>query len=643
METLTIDFETYWSSSHSLTVMNPLEYCTHPDTELQSLAYQFNADKPHVLFGEGRIREWARGVRWENLLVLAHNMAEFDAMLLAWRLGVRPRMWGDTLAMARRRHAKTRVTMPDGQEKDGVSLAKLAVEFGLPAKGDLESVNTKGKRVSEFTAAEIDGMREYNARDVEICYALFRKLLPATPVKELRLIDLTIRMLTEPALVLNTDVLEAALTAERERKALQLLDVATMIGAYQPGMTDEQAAEAARKTLASAPKFAKLLRDLNVEVPMKPSPSGGEDIPALAKTDEAMIALTESDDPIVAAAAQARLGVKSTILESRVSAFLKSHQAHPERFAVPLRYCGADTTERWSGWAKMNLQNLPRVNPKQPKPTDVLRRSLEAPPGHKIVVVDLSAIELRVNHFLWKVPASMALIQENPVDADLYVSFAARLYGCDESEVTPAQRQVGKVAQLGLGFGSGPITFRRVAKIMGGVNLTPEESADIVSKWRMEYPEIKRGWQCAHEALPYIRSGQAGIPIDPWGMCKTAEGGIETPCGLISYPDLRLEGSEWFYAHGRNKARIYGPKMVENIAQHLARHIFADAVLKVKRVTGYAPALLVHDEWVGVVPEGAAADVMAEVKAAMAAPPDWWPELVTSGKGSIGVNYAEAK
>jgi len=88
---------------------------------------------------------------------------------------------------------------------------------------------------------------------------------------------------------------------------------------------------------------------------------------------------------------------------------------------------------------------------------------LIAPKGYKVVVADLSGIELRVNHFLWKVPSSMEMFAADPENADLYKDFASKLYDVPTGEVTKEQRQVGKVAHLGLGFGAGYKTFQKVA------------------------------------------------------------------------------------------------------------------------------------------------------------------------------------
>ena len=286
--------------------------------------------------------------------------------------------------------------------------------------------------------------------------------------------------------------------------------------------------------------FAKFLNEVGVEVPMKTSITTGKEIPALAKTDEAFIALQEHDNPLVAVAANARLDAKSTILQTRIKSFLTASDAHPQKkVPIPLKYYGADTTGRWSGWG-YNPQNLPRINPYNPRLSDALRKSLIAPPGYKVVVADLSGIELRVNHFLWKVPSSMELFQADTENADLYKDFASTLYGVRQSEVTKEQRQVGKVAHLGLGFGAGHVTFQKVAKLMGGVDIDLDESKDIVDTWRRSYSDITVAWRTCHKSLLTIMRGATGGSLDPWGMVYPIPEGLQTPKGVIRYPNLRI-------------------------------------------------------------------------------------------------------
>ena len=588
MKIATVDLETYWAVGHSLTKMSPIKYCMHPDTEIISCAFKFDNEPTVVVFGEQAVVDYCNSVDWSEYWVVGHNMSGFDAMILSWRLGVKPKLWGCTLAMARPIHAKD----------VGLSLAKLVAHYHLGYKDQTALIATKGKHLCDFTEQEIADMKIYNAADVDQCYGLLRRLIPQTQKNEVKLIDMTIRMLIEPHF--NTDV------------------------------------ELLANTLAE-------------ESATKVSNTTGKDIPALAKTDEAFLALQEHDNPLVASAAQARLDAKSTILQTRIQAFMAASDAHPDKqVPIPLKYYGADTTGRWSGWG-YNPQNLPRVNPYSPKPSDALRKSLVAPAGHKVVVADLSGIELRVNHFLWKVPASMELYQADPEKADLYKDFASKLYDVPIDQVTKVQRQVGKVAHLGLGFGAGHVTFQKVAKLMGGVDITEQESREIVETWRGSYSEIVRGWKTCHACLPTIMRGATGSSVDPWGMVTPVPEGLKTPKGLIRYPDLRTERNEddnrmeFMYGNGRNKARIYAGKIDENIVQHLARCVIADNALTVQQVTGLNPALMVHDELVYVVPDEDAQNVLDTVQNVMRTPPKWWPELVTWSEGDIADTYGDAK
>lgn len=558
-----VDFETFWSATHSLTKMNPIEYVMHPETEIISCAIKIGGRESTVIFGEEAVTKTLQSMDWSDKLLLAHNNEGFDAMISAWRIGLRPKMWGCTLAMARPLHAKN----------VGLGLGKLVTHYGLGVKDSAALINTKGRHLKDFTSAEINAMREYNKADVDQCAALFKILLPLTRKDEMKLIDHTIRMLVEPSFVVDKKLLEKTLKEERQRKNKMLVDLATMVGAYHPGMNDAEAAEAVTKTLASAQKFAALLRDLGVEVPMKPSPTDEDKtIPALAKTDEGFIALTESEDPIVAAAANARLGVKSTLLESRIVAFLDASNAAGGRLPVTTKYYGADTTGRDSGWG-YNPLNLPRI---AGKPSDALRNSLGAGRGNKVVVADLSGIELRVNMFLWKVPYAMALFQADPEKADLYKTLASEVLKVPIDKIEKMQRQAGKAMHLGCGFGLGsPTKYVGAAKQMAGIVVTPEEAAVHIAGYRDKHPEIVAGWRACHAALRDIFTGDEKA-IDPWGLCTTCSEGIRSPLGMIRYPGLREEivpgktdkygrpKREWVYSEGRKKARIYAGKVTEN-------------------------------------------------------------------------------
>lgn len=648
MKIATVDLETFWDTQHSLSKMSPIAYCMHPETEIISCAFKFDNGPTEVIFGEENVLEYARGIDWSQYWVVGHNLSGFDAMILSWRMGIKPKLWGCTLAMSRPIHAKDA----------GGSLKALVEHYKLGVKDNSALLQTKGRHLKDFTPAEIAAMRVYNAADVDQCYELLRRLIPQTRKDEVKLIDLTIRMLVEPQFEADTYLLEQTLHEEEARKKQMLRELGRVLTGDVPlhlasrihGSDNYEDLDELEvlKLLSSAGKFAKFLQTIGVDVPTKVSPITGKEIPALSKTDEAFIALQEHENPLVATAAAARLDAKSTILQTRIKAFLAAAEANPQgRVPIPLKYYGADTTGRWSGWG-YNPQNLPRINPYDPKPSDALRKSLRAPDGHKVVVADLSGIELRVNMFLWQVDYAMELFRKDPEKADLYRYFAAHdLYNTTEDDITKVQRQVGKVSHLGLGFGAGGPTFQKVAKLMGGVDMSLQEATSVVEKYRSAHPEIVGGWKTCHQALKHIMRGTAGDAVDPWGMVVPVPEGLKTPKGLIRYPDLRIEATdgnqEFVYGHGRHKARIYAGKIVENIVQHLARCVIADNSLSVQQHTNLLPALMVHDELVYVVPEDKAEATLDVVQSIMRTPPTWWPELITWSEGDIADTYGDAK
>jgi len=646
MRIITVDLETYWAKDHSLSKMSPMAYVMHPDTELISMALKEEDGPTDVFFGEDKIRKALSRISWSDVLLIGHNMSGFDAIALSWRLGVKPKMWACTLAMARPIHSIT----------VGGRLGKLVAHYDLGFKDQTALFQTQGKHLCDFTPDEIAAMKVYNKADTDQCYALFHKLKPHYSSKELWHIDATIRMLVEPKFDVNVPMLEAALSMERDQKRKHILMLAKHLrtnemveasDAVGGAETIEDLEEAVRSELASAPKFSKLLASLGAETPMKASPTNPEkQVPALAKTDEGFIALQEHENELVSAAARARLAVKSTLLETRLQAFIDVAGYTNGKMPMPLNYCGAVTTGRWSGWA-YNPQNMPRVTPDKPKISDALRGCLKAPPGHKVVVADLSGIELRVNHFLWKVKSTMDLYAEDP-KADLYRAAGALAYGCSPEEVTKEQRQIEKIKALGLGFGAGAATFVKVAKTMGGLDIDLDQAKAWVESWRTQYIEIVRGWRTCHARLQDIRDG-VETAIDPWGLMVTCAAGIRGPSGrIIRYPALHTEtdtrgGHEWWYGTGRHRARIYAGKVDENCVQFLARDIIADNALDTFKLTGFRPQLSVHDELIFCVPEKEAQPLLDALQGVMRTPPKWWKELVTWSEGSMADTYGAAK
>ena len=626
------DLETFWSTHHTLSKMNPVSYVMHLETEIQSMSHAFDGGPMEFIRGEENIRAFIQSQDWSDTMVVGHNMSGFDAMILAWRFGLRPRRWACTLAMAR----------PIYRAEVGGSLKALCDFLGLGHKGNLIATGTRGRKASEFTQAEWRDMERYNNQDTHLCRLLFNHLLPLTELREMAVIDMTIRMLVSPRLRVDMDLLVRTRDLELQRKAKAIQGLQRLLDLPFESQLERQ--------LMSNPQFADLLRSLGVEPPTKVSPTTQKETYAFAKNDEELLALLEHEDPMVADAVATRLGVKSSMLETRIDTFLEMAKATGGRMPIALNYWGA-ATGRWSGGFKANQQNLPRIKPDSPKLTDALRNCLIAPPGHKIVVADLSGIELRVNHFLWEVKPSMELYGAD-AQADLYRAFAAEFYKVPKEAVTKSQRQFAKMMQLGLGFGMGWRKFQAQAK-QEGYELDDETAQQAVYKWREYYDAIKKGWSLCGEALMSLTNGES-YKIDPWGHCITGKHCILTPFGALRYPHLRLEvkaehkwqyrgdqDTEYLVGRGRFQSKVYGGLICENIVQHLARQILVGQMLKIQE--RYPIAHTVHDEIILVVPEDEAEPALEFMLDSMKTSPEWWPEIILFAEGDIGDNYGSCK
>jgi len=136
-------------------------------------------------------------------------------------------------------------------------------------------------------------------------------------------------------------------------------------------------------------------------------------------------------NPEVQALVAARIGVKSTLEETRTQRFIDM----ADRFGklpVPLKYYGA-MTGRWAATDGTNLQNIPRGS--------VLKEAITAPEGWKIVGADLSNIELRVGLYFAGQIDKLNLLANG---VDLYKDFASAVFGVGYDDVDEYQRFIGK-------------------------------------------------------------------------------------------------------------------------------------------------------------------------------------------------------
>lgn len=609
MQIITLDFETYFDADYTLSNMTTEEYIR--DSRFKAHMVGVKPDNDGVFIAQKP--SWDG--KTEYAMVCHH--AHFDGLILSHHYGIRPAFWFDTLSMAR-------MVMPHLRSH---SLKNLAEVLGVGVK-DVPYDSFKGVQDLNSVPGLYDRVATGCAADVELTYAVFQKLLPHMSKDELRIIDLTVRMFTEPALVLDQPLMEWYVAALVEKKETLLA---------QLGVT--------KKDLGSNERFAEILRGLGIEPPTKLSPTTKEPIYAFAKTDEGMRELLDDQDDTVALLAEARLETKSTGTQTRAQRLLGMDQRGA--LCVYLNYAGAHTL-RDSGGDSMNWQNFKRIDFEVDGKTPVwnidqrgmVRLGIMAPPGHVIAVADASQIECRLLNWL---AGQNDVLDKFRNKVDIYSELASLFYGRVITKKDKAERGTGKQLELSCGYGAGGDTIVKTARlgIYGPpVTLTAEEGLRARDLYRGTHPYVQALWKEANGILPHLFGGTENME---WcGVLKVHNHRIYGPGGTwLDYTNLNKndEKNEWRVQTRRGNYKMYGAKLIENVIQYLARLALMEAALQIS--PRYKIVMRTHDELACVVPEAQGQEAVEWMCGIMRTPPAWCPDVPLDAEGGFDRRYSK--
>ena len=653
---LVIDFETRWDSKeYTLSKMTTEQYVRDPRFKAFGLCYKtLDVEEGITWVSHDDIQNWVDSVDWSRTAVLAHN-AQFDISILSWVYGAKPCFIFDSLSMARALR---------GVEA-GNSLMKLAEIYGLPPKGNAVH-STNGMTDLPYEVEQ--ELAEYCKHDVFLCEKIFENLMLEVeggfPIKELKLIDMTLKMFVNPVLELDEEMLNEAIVDERTKREALL----TKIGIEETA-------------LASNDQFANVLVGLGCVPPRKLSKTTGKEAYAFAKNDALFQALLNSDNEDIAIVCEARLKVKSTLERTRAQRFVDI--AERGTLPVPLNYYGAHTG-RWSAskGSGLNLQNLKRGS--------FLRKSIQAPDGFTLVVCDLSQIEPRVLAYLSDYKPLLEIFSSGQ---DAYAAFGAQMFGIpglnkkDHADL----RQSAKSALLGCGYGMGWASF--AAQLLTGFLGAPPTMYDktFAKQLGVSSQDVNDfiGWEKNMEmmaAIPHTCSDKDLLThclaakkiidiyrdksqpvVSFWELCNSLISNslskgkpyvykcltfdkerILLPSGLaLKYPKLTGDADEkgriqWSYgADEKSRRKLYGGKIVENVVQAVARCVMTDGMLRIQK--RYSCVLTVHDEVVVLVPENEATEAEAWVLQQMVKDPAYMPGIPLDAETGCNKRYGEAK
>lgn len=668
MDYYVLDTESFYDSKggYTLRKMTTEEYINDPRFHLFGFSIKKNGGKS-LWVPEEKVEMFLRQLKLHDHAVIMHN-AQFDAAILSWKYKVKPRLIIDTLSMAR--------GILGNEER--LSLEALGERYGIGKKGD--------------TVLHMDGVRhpspqmarklgEYACNDADMTWDLWLKLKPDFPRLELVVVDITTRMFTEPSFILDKKPILRELEVGEEKKKRLLEQAKCMM-----------------EDLRSDAKFALLLESLGVTPPkklsVKKSAKAGEPVYtwAFAKSDADFKALGESDDELVRWAVEARLGLKSTIKQSRAARFL----GIAERMGVlpvALTYYGAGTGRyAASSSAKINMQNLPAIRGSKDPDAGLLRKALCAPKGQVVVVSDASQIEARL--VVWQAGQTNVL-EAFAQGRDVYSEMASRVFNRpvdrkkNEADYIPGF--LGKCLVLGAGYGMGHVKFgttvfggmlggpkvlfddvmieqlevdvggyaryvRKSKQVQDALTETKPAGLDgltwikhaacakkLIDMFRLNNPMIPEYWKRGDEMLSAMYRGSE----EKIGIFPTEKGRLLLPNGMwLHFKELEKDREGYTCLRkkeGRVKrVKVYGGSVVENLSQALAGAYVKEAMVRM-HLKGHRSILQVHDEVVCLADEDKAEQVLKEVNECMETVPSWAVGLPLAAEGDFARSYGEAK
>jgi DNA polymerase len=347
----------------------------------------------------------------------------------------------------------------------------------------------------------------------------------------------------------------------------------------------------------------------------------------------------------------------AAVAPKKYSAMLRS-MSFDERIRGVFSYCGASQTGRWSGRV-MQPHNLMRPTMAYPKIEDAMkalrasngawqalaehgpilevlgnmvRPTIVAPGG--VTKSDLAQIEARV--LAW-VAGEQRILDLFRNHEDVYSHTASSIFNRTITKADKDERQIGKVADLALGYGGGKGAFITMGRGYG-VTVTEDRAEEIKVAWRESHTATTALWDAcdaaAHRAIstPGVLYGVGPLTFvftsgtlwcrlpsgrrlawhgarvvmrsPPWELDKPEEEQVKRPVIAFQRP----------FGHNMVTDYTRGAIIVENVVQAISRDVLAEAMLRARHLPIFGH---VHDEvWV----EGEHVD---ELDTAMKVAPPW--------------------
>lgn len=279
-----------------------------------------------------------------------------------------------------------------------------------------------------------------------------------------------------------------------------------------------------------------------------------------------------------------------------------------------------------------------------------LRGMVLPPEGEEIFCADFSSIETRVLFWLAKHDTGLEAYEQNK---DLYKEMAAIIFRKKPEEVTKQDRELGKRAILGCGYGMGDKKFHATCELYNQP-VSEDLAKRAVEAYRMTHHPIPSLWYAIESAaIKAVQNPGKVFSLNQTSWCVKDDFlwcQLPSDRKLAYYkPTVKLKPMPWgekkktLYHWGVDpkikrwmESGTYGGKLVENITQAVARDLMAEAMLRTENA-GYKVMMTVHDEDVASrkIGEGDAKEFVDLMKVV----PEWAAGLPIQAEGWKGPRY----
>jgi DNA polymerase I-like protein with 3'-5' exonuclease and polymerase domains len=583
MITYALDFETYYDGDCSITTLGPRGYFSHPNFD----AYMVTVvgDDGYSFAGHPKDFDWSI---LKDHTVVMHN-ASFDESLYLY--GVE-QSWYPKVDFDCHCTADMVAFLGLPRSLKNATAAVFGIEMAKTTRD-----NMKGKQWSSMTDEFKKEVTEYAIKDAEFCLRLWQELSPQWSATERRISHLN-RKIGQRGLPIDTELLQKNLS-QIKTELFEAEQSIPWIGDYTP---------------LSRKAFNEQCRKQGIQPPA-----------SLAKDSvdaDAWFLEHQQNCPWARAVQNYR----------RINAFLRKLESFDSgtmpdgRYYGGFMYCGANPTARFSGsGGNLNLQNLPR----EPMFGVNFRHMVKPKAGHKLIVADLSQIEVRTLCWLAKDTKALDLIRESE---DIYHAFGV-LLGLHDSangqlrDYDKALRQKVKSIALGCGYGMGPNKF---ASFSG---LPTEEAEVAVRTYRNKMSSVVKFWRSLDKDMAMAYTLGETFTLDLPSGRSMGYGKLKRMKEAGSLNRFRYIGKMIRMGKVRDFS-LWGGILTENLSQGLARDIFSDMMLRVGDA-GYKIVMHVHDEMVVEVAEEDSEQALIDILSIMHTAPEWISDIPVAAEGHI--------